>query len=437
MRILLIAYEFPPGPSPQSLRWSRLTRELVRLGAEVSVLTVRREGERVRLPLPPGLIIDRTPAGVASGLVAHVQARHVRESSAPLQSFGAALPPDVTLPSVRDAALNWKGRLVACLDRLAGAFTFPDGFGQWEVAARLRLRQVLEEFRPDVVISSHEPATTLRLGRTARELGFAWLADLGDPVLSTYTPARWRRRARQVEAWTCRNASHVSVTTAATKELLVARHGVDAARFSVLPQGYDNPDAGPAEAALPVLFDPGTLELVYTGSFYAFRHPRALIEAVRQCDGVRLTVATRTPPAWLQEVVGTCPDRLRLTGFLTHPQALALQRGSDILVNIANQDEVQVPGKLFEYIGAARPILHVGGGADVAALLHGRRRGVAVADRADAIVGALRQLRQFKRARTLESRFDLRPGLYPEYEWSNTGRRLFEILRGLVQSPSP
>src|SRR5690606_37156346 len=32
MRVLLIAYEFPPSPSPQSLRWAYLSRELVALG---------------------------------------------------------------------------------------------------------------------------------------------------------------------------------------------------------------------------------------------------------------------------------------------------------------------------------------------------------------------------------------------------------------------
>ncbi|MGY1410415.1 MULTISPECIES: glycosyltransferase [unclassified Luteimonas] len=435
MRILLIAYEFPPGPSPQSLRWSRLARELVRHEAKVLVLTVRRDGERVRLPLPEGLVVERTPPGAASGLVAHLQSRHVSESTASPETMVAGpRPVDTALAPAPDSMLNWKGRLVARLDRVVGAFTFPDAFGQWEVAARLRLRQLLEEFRPDVVISSHEPATTLRLGRMARELGFAWLADLGDPVLSTYTPARWRWRARRVEAWTCRNAGHVTVTTATTKAMLAARHGVDATRFSVLPQGYDSLETAAAPAASPVSFDAGTLELVYTGSFYAFRHPRALVEAVLECEGVRLTVATRTPPAWLHEVSAAYPDKLRLTGFLTHPQALALQRGSDILVNIANDDEVQVPGKLFEYIGATRPILHIGGGADVAAMLHGRRRGIVAADRTDAVVETLRQLLQFKRDGDLATRFDLRPGLFPEYEWTDIGRRLFEIVRGLAKS---
>ena len=38
MRLLIVAYDFPPIPSPQALRWAYLSAELVRLGHEVHVL---------------------------------------------------------------------------------------------------------------------------------------------------------------------------------------------------------------------------------------------------------------------------------------------------------------------------------------------------------------------------------------------------------------
>ncbi|GIX34498.1 MAG: hypothetical protein KatS3mg126_0277 [Lysobacteraceae bacterium] len=40
MRLLLIAYEFPPIEAAQALRWAYLSRELVHHGHEVHVLTV-------------------------------------------------------------------------------------------------------------------------------------------------------------------------------------------------------------------------------------------------------------------------------------------------------------------------------------------------------------------------------------------------------------
>lgn len=435
LRVLLIAYEFPPGPSPQSLRWARFARELVRQGVELRVLTVQRDAERVRLPAPPGLVIDRTPSGAVSGLIAHVRARHVIEHT--WQACTSDRENDETdaAPSTvfNEASLNWKGRLVGHLDRAAGVLAFPDPFGQWASAARLRLVQLLDVFVPDVVISSHEPATTLELGRVARERGFPWLVDLGDPVLASYTPRRWRRRACRVEAWTCRNASRIIVTTPATRDLLIARHGVDAERFSVLPQGYDRLDkpAGAPDAFLP--FDPVTLELVYTGSFYAFRRPQALIEAVVASAGVRLTIATRTPPGWLVEVAETHPGKVRLAGFLTHAQSLALQQKSDVLVNIANDDDVQIPGKIFEYLGAARPILHVGSSGGVAEMLQQRRRGLVAPECPDAVRAALGSLAALKASGSLAEHFDLRVELFPEFEWESLGAQLFEIVDELSQ----
>lgn len=433
MRILLIAYEFPPGPSPQSLRWARLAGELAQRGVDVHVLSVQRGGERVRLDVPARVVVHRTPAGAASGLVAWLRSRQESETgrSQPASSPGNPAAPS-TFPLADDLAgeLNWKGRLVAGLDRVAGKFTFPDPFGQWELSARLRLRGLLCELQPDVVVSSHEPATTLRLGRIAKQAGFPWLADLGDPVLSVGTPRRWRRLAERVEAWTCRHADHVTVTTEATKRLLASRHSAPEPRFTVLTQGFDPVGRGPGAEANPVAFDADRLELVYTGSFYAFRHPRHLVDAVLACDAARLTIATRTPPEWLVATAEAHPGRIRLAGFLRHGQAVAMQRSADVLVNVANDDAVQLPGKLFEYLGAGRPILHLGcGDVDVAAsLLRGRRRGLAVANDAEAIGGALQRLLDIKRAGAWEREFELGEGGFAEYEWTNIADRLHGLL---------
>jgi hypothetical protein len=38
MRILLIAYDYPPLSSPQAIRWYYLSRELARRGVELHVL---------------------------------------------------------------------------------------------------------------------------------------------------------------------------------------------------------------------------------------------------------------------------------------------------------------------------------------------------------------------------------------------------------------
>ena len=423
MRLLLIAYEFPPSPSPQSLRWAYLCRELHRLGHEVHVLTIDLGGSTPGLPqLPDGITVHRTYAGHVRGLVAR-RRRH-RERVRAVES-AVTTPGEAPLRASRS---GWKQKLSSLLQRLAGFVWFPDLRGEWLPIGRARLDVLLEEVRPDVVVSSHEPATTLELGLRARAAGFRWIADLADPVLAPYTPSRWHARAQGLEAEVCRQAEHVLVTTPSARDVLRRRHG-HAAPISVLTQGFE--DAGDPPEATPVEFDPGRLELLYTGSFYAFRSADALLQAVVDTPGVRLNVATVHAPDALLQAIDRHPDRIRLLGFLPHRTAIATQREADVLVNLANRDAMQVPGKCYEFLGSGRPILHLGDapGDAVAALVRERRRGWVAASDADGIAACLRELVARKNAGTLTGELSLGVDEVAEFGWSRLAARLDALLR--------
>ena len=443
LRVLLIAYEFPPSPSPQSLRWAFLVRELLELGTEVHVLTAENWWPLTSTQPPPGAIVHRAWPGGVAGIIAlsrrwrrlRGRSEHEAGTSDAISNKagdGAARPGTGAISSgAAESRLNWKGRTVDQLNKLIRRFTFPDERGRWEPSARRELEQLLESLQPDVVISSHEPATSLRLGRMANERGFPWVADLGDPVLSFYTPERWRKGSFDVESWTCAHADRVTVTTEAARALLADRHGVPESRFEVLTQGYDGALV-PEPAA--VKFDPDRLELLYTGSFYQFREPRSLVDAVLASPGVRLNIATSRAPEWLLPLLDSHPEQLRLLGFVPHAQAVSLQQAADVLVNIANDDPVHVPGKVYEYLGAGRPILHLGDNEeDVAArLVQTHRRGVVSGNGAAAILESLAQLVEIKRAGDWSAHFNLDQSGVEQYQWQSIARRLHKLLQEVV-----
>ena len=431
LRLLLIAYEFPPSPSPQSLRWQHLARELLELGMEVHVLTAESWWPSTSTRPPSGVVVHRTWPGGTAGVV--TLSRRWRR----LRSRGGGKPAEAETLAGRsmngtDRALNWKGRVLERLNRLVAKFTFPDERGRWEPSARRKLGDLLDSLQPDVVISSHEPATTLRLGRIAKERGFPWIADLGDPVLSFYTPGRWQEASRELEGWTCRNADRVTVTTEAAKQMLAARHEVSETRFAVLTQGYDaRIDPEPAAG---VEFDQRLLELLYTGRFYRFREPRALVDAVLGNPGVRLSIATSRTPDWLVPLLEEHPGQLRLLGFVPHAEAVTLQRSADVLVNIANDDPVHVPGKVYEYLGAGRPVLHLGDNdGDVAAeLVRSHRRGLVAGNDAGSIGTALAELAAVKRNDAWGERFRLDQSGVEQYRWQSIARQLHDILKDIT-----
>ncbi|OOG48146.1 hypothetical protein B0E52_03070 [Rhodanobacter sp. C06] len=352
MRILLIAYNYPPQASPQAIRWYYLSRELARRGAEVHVLAPDIPAQAgAALDVPAGVTVHRCDAGGLAGWLARAQRRRHRNGVAE-PCVDAAETEQVS----GTVTLNWKGRWLQRLQRWVGLVCFPDNRGQWRRPARAALDRLIETLRPDILISSHEPAVTLELGLSVAARVPAWLADLGDPVLTSYTPPRWRRRAWRLEEAVCRAASVIGVTTDDTRELLRLRHGVDAAKIFVLSQGFD--DSVPRMPSTEALAQGQFLHLLYSGRFYPFRDPVPLLEAVVALDRVHLTVIAPEVKPELLAYAERSGGRIVFAGEQPHGRVLAWQRECDVLVNIGNALQAQVPGKLFEYLGSGKPVLH-------------------------------------------------------------------------------
>ncbi len=389
MKILLIAYDFPPIPSPQSLRWAYLVKELAGAGHEVHVLAPDVCGYGMGgLPVLPDTVrIHRVWPGPHAAFVRWRSQRRIQPvtngdeqpsaGASPSTSDGATVPGGYSA----SVELNWKGRLRervlgpirafrralnrgvpvpglnVNLSGLAAYFMYPDIRAEWAPWATRKLDALLTSIAPDVVVTSHEPANSITLGLRASSKGYRWVADLGDPLLAPYTPRRWRARAFRLERALCEQAASVTMTSESAIQSLRTRHPMVADRCHLLTQGFDQSFV-PGQK--PLAGGPSDhLDLLYTGSFYVFRDPTPLIHAVIDTPGVRLLVATIVAPEVLLRAAKEFPEKFVLLGFIAHKEALALQRESDVLLNIANSDPVQIPGKLYEYFGSGTPILHM------------------------------------------------------------------------------
>jgi len=427
MHILLIAYEFPPSPSPQSLRWAYLARHLAEQGHRISVLTIHLGGEDAGLPwLPSTLEVHRTFAGPVRGSLAALRDRRHRR----VREMVTAGDTSASTSTPAHSRQGWKQALSDMLQGAAAKILFPDVRGEWFPWARRRLEALLATDAPDVVITSHEPATTLQLGLLAKRRGLPWIADLGDPVLAPYTPARWRRRAWRLERQVAEHADHILVTTRAAEELLQDRHDRKHG-ISVITQGH----AGETPLRRESTSDgylPGRLELLYTGSFYSFRRPEALLDALREVPLARLNVAAVTLPQSIVDFAHEFPEQVRLLGFLPHTDALRLQRSADLLVNIGNADPSQVPGKIYEYLGACRPILHIGGKDDaIGGFLSRLQRGWSCDNRSDSIASHLRGLAADKQAGRFADSLDLSLDAVSEWHWGSLASRVDAVARSV------
>lgn len=439
LRILLAAYEFPPSPSAQSLRWAYLVRELAKQGHEIHVMAPDAYYGRMSLhfELAPVVQVHRIFAGPSMGLVARASRR--QQTAARQMSGGEAVESSpaqgeiawrVPFGEWRIERPNWKGRLLAFYQQHAGRWLFPDIRGEWSPWANRAFRRLLEDLSPDVVITSHEPANVLRLGILAQREGIPWIADLGDPVLADYTPSRWRGHARRLERTTCELASAVVVTDASARELLRQRYAQSPDRIHIISQGYpaSNP-RGPSRTGADA-----PLSLVYTGSLYSFRPIEPLLEAVLDMEGVILHVATASPSPALEAAARQASARVIHHGHLGHGEALALQAQADIVVDIGNRLSAQLPGKIYEYFASARPILHLNGGdPDPApALLDRLRRGWSCDNNSHKIRGLLSGLAVKKRNGRLCADLDLAEERVLPFRWDSLALSYSRVIEHAV-----
>lgn len=351
LRILLIAYEFPPIIAAQSLRWFYLSEELAKIGVEVHVLCPNISAlEPFPFKFNDKVVIHHIFPGPFIALSQRL-AKRINQPADPTEQES------IPVPSLPLKAYHFIRKI---LDNLI----FPDLRTEWYPFARNSLGKLLGRCTFDALISSYEPGVDLLLGMWAqKEFGIKWIVDLGDPVVAPYTP-KWRRK---IDLWFEKNvldrADKIVLTTDQIKLLLLNRHYLaNSAKFVCIPQGY--PHQSFSNVKVHFLLPKGVLNLVFTGTFYRdFRSPTNFASALRSLH----TAAIRTTIIgdnfeFLPMFQGI--HNIKFIRKINHFECLAIQQQADLLLNIGNVQNYQLPGKIYEYLGASKPILHIRTGSD-------------------------------------------------------------------------
>ncbi|HSQ73294.1 MAG TPA: glycosyltransferase family 4 protein [Rubrivivax sp.] len=405
MNILLVSYYFPPMGGAGVQRALKFSKYLGDFGVRATVLAAHDPGylqdETLLADVPAGVPVLRVPHQAPLQRLLAWRARAGRGVAPASTAMTAAAPRH----RLRDAALT----------AYASAH-FPDDKAAWARRAHVPARALLRDGRFDLILSTAPPMSAHALAsKLARQAGLPWVADYRD--LWTENPAyaapAWRRALdRRTEAAWLRQAAGVVTVTPSWQRMLAVRLG-PGREVAFIPNGYDEADFA---ALPPVRRDDKVFRLVHTGAFYGPRDPGTLLDA--------LTLYLRAAPA------GARPLRLRLVGsmgsrfadrlrafearhpgvveqrpYVPHHEALAEMLAADALLLVVGVGDGSrgratvvgtLPGKIFEYLRAARPVLLLGDEAgDAAALLRQHGRGwVADETQPAAIAAALRQMMQ-------------------------------------------
>lgn len=422
MKVLLIAYEFPPILAAQSLRWLHLANELVAQGVHIEVLCPDiAPNPTFPLALDPRIVTHRVWPGPFIGLGEYAAKRAAAQSAAAKDSSSAAAP----------APLSLLSRGYGIARDLLNRVVYPDIRSEWYFFARKKLKQLLTTNHYDIVLSSHEPAVDIFLGFYAKKVKLPWVVDLGDPLLTPYSPP-WRRAIDlRVERRIMRHADHLVVTDDKVIELLVERHGaLMRAKLSTVSQGF------PAAVCIAPRRANTRFSICFTGNFYSdFRNPEQLAEALRALQGIDFSFQIIGNNGRFKPVF----DGIHGVDFMgqrSHSDCLELQRRADLLINIGNVQNYQIPGKIYEYLGSGTPVLHIQTSDSTdpgAVLINQTRAGVVVKNDAQDIARALCSLH----AQWIHDPSALVLGrdeiLVQSHTWTNKAKQYQALLSRLIQ----
>ena len=388
-RLLLVTFHFPPFNAIAAVRTGRFARFLLDRGWDVRVVAARSDApETLPLEIPRERVLHTPWTHVDVMLDRFLRLGRTRASEAPASAVAAS-----GAPARGFAPRRALGELRAALLHV------PDGRVAWMPEALRGARDLLGAWRPDVVYASAPPVTTLLVARAlARRFGVPWVAEFRDLWVDNpyYEFPAWRRRAEALwERRVVGDAAGLVTVSETWRDALRAKFGkpVALAMNGFVPTDF--PAGIPARPSAK-----GPLRILYTGMIYpGYRDPSPLFHAIAMLGARRDEVLVEFvggdlgPVARLAAEAGVA-DRVQLSPPVGHRASLALQAAADILLHLQWNDPREagtISGKLFEYIGARRPVLGLGyDRGEVAALLAAHGRG-AVLNEPAAIATQLRR----------------------------------------------
>jgi len=388
-RGLIITYHFPPHPAVASLRPLGLARYLPEFGWEAVILTAALPGK----PDPHFEVIET----------------QYHDS---LGFWKRLLKLDSQIPLIAQVKNKLKVRsekspLDFILPVIAGIIAYPDPQKGWRRFAVEAGKNILRQQDIKAMISTSPPGTGHIIAKRLKdEFKIPWVADFRDLWTQhhyyLYGPLH-KVIARRLELNTLSMADALVTVSQPWADDLRSLHRQKSVHS--IPNGFD-----PAE----VNTTPGNLTdkftITYTGILYPGKQsPEPLFDALHDLitegsvDAGDIEVRFYGPEAgWIDKQA----ERYGLTGIVRQfgivlrEIALEKQRESQLLLLLKWNDPKQrgvYTAKIFQYLAARRPVLAVGGFADVVdQLLDETKAGVSGQTKEDIKALLLRFYQEYK-----------------------------------------
>lgn len=358
-KVLIITYYWPPTGGSGVQRWVKFSKYLRRFGWEPVIYTPENPE---RLATDESLVAD-----LPSDLT--VLRRHISEPYAIYHKFFGSSAKGAGVNPLNQQKKTFKQKLVVCL---RGNLFVPDPRAGWVRPSVRFLSKYLKDNPVNAVVTTGPPHSMHLIGMGLKQrLGVRWIADFRDPWtemhyfkhmgLFPWTAARHRRLEQQV----LEQADAVVAVSAPVRDDFQSRTSVP---VHLVTNGYDVEDFAAGAPELPA----DRFTLVHTGLFASDGNPLKLWDVLsRKCAEdanfkaqLRIRLAGKTDAEILDALaVRGLSGNVENLGYLPHGETVKLQRSANVLLLPLRQEPEYakaLPGKIFEYLAARRPVLGIG-----------------------------------------------------------------------------
>jgi glycosyltransferase involved in cell wall biosynthesis len=322
---------------------------------------------------------------------------------------------------------------------------FPDSTIGWYPFAVKKALEVSARLNVDVIYSTSPPETShLIASRLKTKTGLPWVADLRD--LWTQNPYSARGRIRQfferiLERKVLERADALITVSKPLAMRLSSGLGIPYDKVHVIPNGFDPDDFSEIQKAHSEKFT-----LTYTGRLYRFkRNPELLFKTVSnlirkgKLDKNRIALNF-----YVGDLAGfyyfikkySLQEILNVFDFVPYQESLKQQKKSTVLLlfqSDSTSDFGVYTGKLFEYLGAGRPILSIPSSSEVIEeLLKKTNAGIAVSNEDELENQLIQWYQEFLATGTVNYKGN--KSEISKYTREESSRKLASILDGLSSS---
>jgi glycosyltransferase involved in cell wall biosynthesis len=379
--VLVVTYYFPPSGGAGVQRALKFVKYLPDFGWEPVVLTVREDADfpardpSLMAEVPPGIKVVRTGIFEPYALYRKWTGK----------AGNAAI----------DIETNTGGNRAGVRERFAdfvrSTFFIPDARRFWKPRALAAAEGILKRRNVDAIVSTAPPYTCHLIAESiSRRHNIPWVADFRDSWVGWLSaPDRWwlpDRVDRGLERKVLRNADRILAVSEGVRSDLSSRHpDIPPDKWRLLSNGFDAADftgLNPKPAG-------DKFVVTYTGSLYGKRDPSALLYAARSLKARRPDLADKLLIRFIGRSDSSTLESFRTlermfehVPYVPHSESLrSLLESSALLlvIDTAAAAGSIVTGKVYEYLGAGRPILAFAPEGDAARLIRSLGAGAVVA----------------------------------------------------------